>query len=98
MAQKAKLNEREEMHMMNTMGLITATVILIFVLVTCGVLSVRIVNTIKESNKLRTKIKERRYLGFKDYTDAIMLVVLLVVDIVGMVMCIYTIGKIWGLF
>ena len=58
---------------MNIASLITITVVLVVLLFVCIMLNIKIISIIRDSNAARAKIKERRYLGFKDYIDTILL-------------------------
>lgn len=84
--------------MINMTGVITGTVIMVILLIICVALFIKMIGIIQESNKARAKIKERRYLGFSDYTDTILLSILLCLDIAGIVTIIYFGCKLWGVF
>lgn len=84
--------------MMNMTGAITGTVIMVILLIICVALFIKMIGIIQESNQARAKIKERRYLGFSDYTDTILLSILLCLDVAGMVTIIYFGCKLWGVF
>lgn len=84
--------------MMNMTGAITGTVVLVILLIICIALFVKMISIVQESNKARAKIKERRYLGFSDYIDTILLSILLCLDVAGVVTILYLGCKIWGVF
>ena len=84
--------------MMNMTGAITGTVIMVILLIICVALFIKMIGIIQESNQARAKIKERRYLGFSDYIDTILLSILLCLDVAGMVTIIYFGCKLWGVF
>ena len=83
---------------MNVASLITITIVLVVLLFVCIMLSIKIISIIRDSNEARAKIKERRYLGFKDYIDTILLSVLFCLDISSIIVMLYILCKIWGVF
>lgn len=82
---------------MNIASLITITVVLVVLLFVCIMLNIKIISIIRDSNAARAKIKERRYLGFKDYIDTILLSVLFCLDISSIIVMLYILCKIWGI-
>lgn len=83
---------------MNVASLITITIVLVVLLFVCIMLNIKIISIIRDSNAARAKIKERRYLGFKDYIDTILLSVLFCLDISSIIVMLYILCKIWGVF
>lgn len=84
--------------MMNMTSAITGTVVLVVMLIICIALLVNIIGMIQESNKVRAKIKERRYLGFSDYITTILLSLILCIDVTSIITILYLVCKIWGIF
>lgn len=84
--------------MLSMTGTITCTVVMAVLLIICVALFIKMISIIQESNKARAKIKERRYLGFSDYIDTILLSLMLCLDATSIITILYLGCKIWGVF